>query len=199
MLKQADIAELREKHSSRSKNLFDCKDSEPPLVDDDITADFKALSSPMDTMIKLQLLLKEQSLIRDVTSFFNSGLQTLKDSSPPQDCNEPDFSANLAKSSKLSVTDATHSMCSDSFESSSLSALEELFNFVFKEQNATTNTNNKLHFGVDAPMFSDSMSSEEDSEYISELLKNEDSKRTWQTNSKRNIRINRGIVIVLLG
>ena len=48
----------------------------------------------MDT-IKLQLLLNEQSFIREKNSVFNAGLQALKNSSLPQDCPEPDFSANL--------------------------------------------------------------------------------------------------------
>ena len=79
----------------------------------------------------------------------------------------------------------THSLSSDSFESSSFTAKEERFNVVSKEQTDTTNTNNKLHFGVDAPVFSDSLSSEEDSKPISELLKNKTSKGTWQTKNKK--------------
>ena len=76
-------------------------------------------------------------------------------------------------------------MSSDSFESSSLTAIEELFNVVSKEQTATTNTNNKFHFGVDAPVFSHSLSSVEDSKPTSELLKNKTSKGTWQTKNKK--------------
>ena len=98
---------------------------------------------------------------------------------------EPNFPANLEKLSQLSATEATHSLSSDSCESSSLTAIEELFNVVSKEQTATTNANNKLHFGVDAPVFSDSLSSEEDSKPISELLKIKTSKGTWQTKIKK--------------
>ena len=119
------------------------------------------------------------------SSASNAGLQTLEDSSLPQDCPEPDFPATLEKLSQLSATEATHSLSSDSCESSSLTAIEELFNVVSKEQTATTNTNNKLHFGVDAPVFSDSLSSEEASKPILELLKNKTSKGTWQTKNKK--------------
>ena len=68
-----------------------------------------------------------------------AGLQTLKDCFAPQNCPKFDFSANLEKLSQLSAIDATRSMCSDSFESSSLSVIEEIFKVVSKEQNATTN------------------------------------------------------------
>ena len=166
------------------ENLSDYKDSEVPPVDNDIAAGSKTESSPMDTT-KLQRLLNEQSFISEKSSASNAGLQTLKDSSLPQDCPEPDFPANLEKLSQLSATEATHSLSSDSCESSSLTAIEELFNVVSKEQTATTNTNNKLHFGVDAPVFSDSLSSEEDSKPISELLKIKTSKGTWQTKNKK--------------
>ena len=166
------------------ENLSDYKDSEVPPVDNDIVAGSKTESSPMDTT-KLQRLLNEQSFISEKSSASNAGLQTLKDSSLPQDCPEPDFPANLEKLSQLSATEATHSLSSDSCESSSLTAIEELFNVVFKEQTATTNTNNKLHFGADAPVFSDSLSSEEDSKPISELLKIKTSKGTWQTKNQK--------------
>ena len=139
----------------------------------------------MDTTKLQLLLLNEQSFIREKNPASNAGLQTLKDSSLPQNRPKPDFSANLEKLRQLSATKATHSLSSDSFESSSLTAIEELFSVVSKELTATTNTNNKLHFGVDAPVLSDSLSSEEDSKPISELLKNKTSKGTWQTKNKK--------------
>ena len=167
-----------------NKNLSGYKDSEAPPVHNDIVTGSKTESSPMDTT-KLQRLLSEQSFLREKSSASNAGLQTLKDSSLPQNCPLPNFSANLEKLSQLSATEATHSLSSDSFESSSLTAIEELFNAVSKEHTATTNTNNKLHFGVDASVFSDSLSSEEDSKPISELLKNKTSKGTWQTKNNK--------------
>ena len=166
------------------ENLSDYKDSKPPPVDNDIVVGSKTETSSMDTT-KLQLLLNEQSFIREKNSASNARLQTLKDSFLPQDCPEPNFSAILEKLCQLSATEAIHSLSSDSFESSSLTAIEEIFNVVSKEQTATTNSNNKLHFGVDAPVFSDSLSSEEDSKPITELLKNKTSKGTWQTKNKK--------------
>ena len=107
------------------ENLSAYKDSEAPPEDNDIVASSKTESSPMDTA-KLQRLLNEQSFIREKSSASNAGLQTLKDSSLPQDCPELGFTANLEKLSQLSATKATHSLSSDSFESSSLTAIEEL-------------------------------------------------------------------------
>ena len=121
------------------ENLSDYKDSEAPQVDNDLVAGSKTESSPIDTT-KLQLLLNEQSFIREKSSASNAGFQTLKDSSQQQDCPEPNFSANLEKLCQLTATKATHSLCSNSFESSSLTAIEELFNVVSNQQTATINT-----------------------------------------------------------
>ena len=183
-LQQADVAELCQEPSSRSKNLGDCSDSEAPPVGDNIVAGFKTLLLPMDTT-KLQLLINKQSLTCDKKYSSNTGLQVSKYFSSPQDCSNPDFSTNLEKLRQLSTTDATHSTCSNFFESSLLSAIEELFNVFSKEQIATTNANNKLQFGVDAPVFSESLSSEEDSKAIFELLKNKASKGTRLTKNKK--------------
>ena len=90
---------------------------------------------------KLQLLLNKQSLTHDKKSSPNARLQTLKDSTQPQDCLEPDFSTNSEKLSPLSATNATNSMCNNSFKNSLFTAIEDLFNIVSKEQMATTNTN----------------------------------------------------------
>ena len=127
----------------------------------------------------------EKSFIPYNASAAVQALKVVQFGQKSQDCPEPDFPANLEKLSQLSATEATHSLSSDSCESSSLTAIEELFNVVFKEQTATTNTNNTLHFSVDAPVFSDSLSSEEDSKPISELLKIKTSKGTWQTKNKK--------------
>ena len=78
------------------EKLSDYKDSEAPPVDNDTVVGSKTESSPMDTT-KLQLLLNEESFIREKNSVSNAGLQTLKDSSLPRDCPESDFSANLGK------------------------------------------------------------------------------------------------------